>query len=64
VILTAVKSYSLVINKMSWIADFDATQYMCCDLSAFSSIKMFNNELSIREVSEVMHIQRVKTVNL
>jgi len=64
VILTAVKSYSLVINKMSWIADFNTTQHMCCDLSAFSSIKMFNNEFSIREVSEVTYTQKVETINL
>ena len=28
---------------------------MYCDLSAFSLIKIFNNELSIKEVSEVTH---------
>ncbi len=55
VILTAVESYSLMINKMSWIADFNTTQHMCCDLSAFNLIKTFNNKLSIREVSEVIY---------
>ncbi len=64
VTLTVIKNYSLVINKMSWIANFNATQYMCCDLSAFSLIKMFNNESSIREVSEVMYAQRVEMINL
>ncbi len=64
VILTAVENYNLVINKMSWIADSDTTQHMCCDLSAFSLIKMFNNESSIRGVSEVMHTQEVKMINL
>jgi len=37
---------------------------MCCDLSAFSSIKMFNNELSIRKVSKVIYAQEVETINL
>ncbi len=37
---------------------------MCCDLSAFSLIKTFNNELSIRKVSEVMYAQEIETINL
>ncbi len=63
-ILTAVESYSLVINKMSWIADFSTTQYMCCDLFTFSLIKMFNNRPSIRKVSEVMYTQEIEMINL
>jgi len=37
---------------------------MYCDLSAFSLIKIFNNELSIREVSEVMHAQKIEMIDL
>jgi len=55
VILTVIESYNLIINKILWIIDFNTTQYMCYDLSAFSLIKMFNNESSIRKVSEVMY---------
>jgi len=64
VALTVVEGYSLVANKMSWIADFNATQHMCCDLSAFSLIKMFNNGPPIRGVSEVTYAQGVGTINL
>jgi len=37
---------------------------MCCDLSAFSLIKTFDNEPSIREVSEVMHAQEIEMIDL
>ncbi len=37
---------------------------MCCDLSAFSLIKMFNNEFSIRKVSEVMYTQKIEIIDL
>ncbi len=64
VILTTVKNYSLVINKMSWIADFNTIQHIYYDLSTFSLIKIFNNELFIRRVSEVMYIQEVRMIDL
>ena len=64
VILTVIENYSFVINKMLWITDFSTTQYMYCNLSAFSLIKTFNNELSIRKVSEVMHTQEIEMINL
>ncbi len=37
---------------------------MYCDLSAFSLIKMFNNESSIRRVSEVMYTQKIEMIDL
>jgi len=37
---------------------------MCYDLSVFNLIKMFNNEFSIREVSEVMHTQEIEMIDL
>ena len=37
---------------------------MYCDLSAFSLIKMFNNRLSIRKVSEVMYAQEIEMIDL
>lgn len=64
VALTAVEGHSLVANKMSWIADSGATQHMCCDRSAFSSIEMFDSGPPIRGVSGVTHTQGVGTVDL
>ena len=37
---------------------------MCCNLSTFNLIKTFNNKLSIREVSEVMHAQEIEMIDL
>jgi len=37
---------------------------MCCDLSAFSLIKIFNNRFSIRKVSEVMYAQEIEMIDL